>query len=313
MRRVAITKAKTKYSRVGLPALTRHRKWLALGIGLVVVGLAAGIWWMSSTPPPSTEAPEAEKIFAVQANMPFQILIPAYLPADFDRAGVEISVNQSGPGGEPMTQLAYHSRNGATVFVREWVPVNPDMEILAGSRPIETKWGQGWLLTQGTSLAAAWVDIGPLRISIYTHNLDVLPKEYLVKAAETMGPASNQQVFSFVAEPPKVTNMPPPAPFEVKTNAQGVQELTLVVTPGGYSPLRFAVKQGVPVRLVFRMLGQVGCGNELIFPADPKNPSAITLQSESDEQVLEFTPQSVGQFEFHCSHYMYRGIMTVRQ
>ena len=189
---VATTKGKTKYSKGGPAAVLRHKKWLALGICLVIIALAVGVWWMSSSPPPSRDAPEAEKIFAVQANMPFQILIPAYLPADFDRAGVEITVNQSGPGGEPMTQLAYHTRQGATVFVREWVPVNPDMEILAGSRPIETKWGEGWLLTQGNSLVAAWVDVGPLRISIYTHNLDVLPKEYLVKAAETMGPASNQ-------------------------------------------------------------------------------------------------------------------------
>ncbi len=310
---VATTKRKTKYSRFSLTAVVRHRKWLVPGLCLAIIALAVGIWWVSSRQPTSREAPEAEKVFAVQANMPFQILIPAYLPADFDRAGVEITVTESGPGGEPMTQLAYHTRQGATVFVREWVPVNPDMEILAGSRPIQTKWGEGWLLTQGNSLVAAWVDIGPLRVSIYTHNLDVLPKEYLVKAAETMGPASNQQVFSFVAEPPKVTNMPAPAPFEVKINDQGVQELTLVVTPGGYSPLRFAVKQGVPVKLVFRMLGQVGCGNELVFPADPQNPSALALQSESDEQVLEFTPQTVGQFEFHCAHYMYRGIMTVHQ
>jgi hypothetical protein len=313
MSRVAHTKGKTKRSKFDLAALARHRRWLVLGACLAIAFLAVGAWRVSSSPPPPRDAPEADKILAVQANMPFQILIPGYLPEGFDRAGVEIKVTESGPGGEPMTQLAYRTRQGATVFVREWVPVNPDMEILAGSRPIQTKWGKGWLLTQGKSLVAAWVDIGPLRVSIYTHNLDVLPKEYLVKAAETMGPASNQQVFSFVAEPPTVANLPPPPPFEVKTNDQGVQELTLVVTPGGYSPLRFAVKKGVPVRLVFRMLGQVGCGNELIFPADPNNPSALALQSESDEQVLEFTPQQVGQFEFHCSHYMYRGIMTVRE
>jgi len=313
MSSVAYTKGKTKQSRFDLAAVARHRRWLVLGACLAIALLAVGAWRVSSSPPPMRDAPEADRILAVQANMPFQILIPAYLPASFDRAGVEIKVAESGPGGEPMTQLAYHTRQGATVFVREWVPMNPDMEILAGSRPIQTRWGKGWLLTQGNSLVAAWVDIGPLRVSVYTHNLDVLPKEHLVKVAETMGPASNQQVFTFVVEPPRVTNLPPPPPFEVKTNEEGVQELTLVVTPGGYSPLRFAVKKGVPVRLVFRMLGQVGCGNELIFPADPQNPSALTLQSESDKQVLEFTPQYVGQFEFHCSHYMYRGIMTVRE
>ena len=88
--------------------------------------------------------------------------------------------------------------------------------------------------------------------------------------AESLGPASNRQVFSFVVEKPVIKEMAPPPPMEIKINDQGVQELTLVVTPGGYSPLRFAVKKGVPVRLTFRQLGQVGCGNELIFPANPE-------------------------------------------
>jgi plastocyanin domain-containing protein len=42
-----------------------------------------------------------------------------------------------------------------------------------------------------------------------------------------------------------IKEMAPPPPVEIKVNDQGVQELTLVVTPGGYSPLRFAVKKGV--------------------------------------------------------------------
>ena len=67
-------------------------------------------------------------------------------------------------------------------------------------------------------------------------------------------------------------------------NAQGVQELTLVVTPGGYTPLRFAVKKGVPVKLTFRQLGQVGCGNDLpIFPADRPSPSSLTLASRAGQ------------------------------
>jgi plastocyanin domain-containing protein len=107
--------------------------------------------------------------------------------------------------------------------------------------------------------------------------------------------------------------VPPPPPVEIAVNAQGIQELTLVVTPGGYSPLRFAVKKGIPVKLTFRQLGQVGCGNELIFPANPQSPSSLTLASEQDKQVLEFTPQQAGEFQFFCSHRMYRGVMTVRE
>lgn len=96
------------------------------------------------------------------------------------------------------------------------------------------------------------------------------------------------------------------------TRLTATKSLTvLVVTPGGYSPLRFSVHTGVPVTLTFRQLGQVGCGNQINFPADPGSPSSLQLASASDEKVLKFTPQKVGTFEFRCSHLMYRGLMTV--
>ena len=294
----------------------RRRSWPLLGgLALIAVALLALVIWVvsSQSAPASRDAPEADKVLGVQANMPFQILIPAYMPKEFNRAGVQIQVNQTGPGGEPMVQLAYGTRDGAMIFVREWVPVNPAMEILAASRPIETKWGKGWLLTQGDALNAIWVDVGPLRTSLYSPSVKVISKEQLLEMANTLGPASNQQVFSFSVEKPVVKEVAPPPPVEIKVNDQGVQELTLVVTPGGYSPLRFAVRKGIPVKLTFRQLGQVGCGNELIFPANPNSPSELKLASESDKQVLEFTPQQIGEFQFFCSHRMYRGVMTVRE
>ena len=291
---------------------------MAIGL-LASLLLAAGIWLANSSRASQImEAPEAAKVLAVQASMPFQILIPAYMPQEFDRTGVDIQVNQAGPGGEPMVQLTYRSPRGVTLFAREWVPVNPAMEVLANSRPIQTKWGQGWLLTQisgaqSNGLVALWVDVGPLRVSIYTPNHDVLAPEQLLEMAETLGPASNQQVFSFVVDQPQIRQVAPPPPVEIPINAQGVQEVDLIVTPGGYSPLRFAVKKDVPVRLSFRQLGQVGCGDTLIFPADPQNPTSLKLASDQDKQVFEFTPRQAGAFEFYCSHQMYRGIMTVRE
>ena len=294
----------------------RRRSWPLLGgLALIAVALLALVIWVvsSQSAPASRDAPEADKVLGVQANMPFQILIPAYMPKEFNRAGVQIQVNQTGPGGEPMVQLAYGTRDGGMIFVREWVPVNPAMEILAASRPIETKWGKGWLLTQGDALNAIWVDVGPLRTSLYSPSVKVISKEQLLEMANTLGPASNQQVFSFSVDKPVVKEVAPPPPVEIKVNDQGVQELTLVVTPGGYSPLRFAVRKGIPVKMTFRQLGQVGCGNELIFPANPNSPSELKLASESDKQVLEFTPQQAGEFQFFCSHRMYRGVMTVRE
>ncbi len=290
-----------------------RRRWLVLGAFAAAVVLLLGAWQFTSTPATAKEAPEAGKVLAVQEKMPFQVLIPAYLPKDFDRAGVDIQVDESGPGGEPMVELTYRTSKGIRVYLREWVPVNPEMEILSASRPIETKWGRGWLLKQGEGLGTIWVSVGPMRVSLSTASVKLLSAEDLLAMAETLGPASNKQVFTFVVNKSAVKEAAPPPPVEIEINEQGVQEFTLVVTPGGYDPLRFSVKKGVPVKMKFRQLGEVGCGAELIFPAHPGNPSALTITDEQDEEVLEFTPEQAGEFQFHCSHLMYRGIMYVRE
>jgi hypothetical protein len=306
---------KTKKPRKSAKRLNLNRRWLWLGGGVIVLLVALGGWWAatSSRAAETKEAPEAPRVLDLQADMPFQILIPAYLPKVFDRAAMEMSVNQTGPGGEPMVQLTYRTKNGESLFIREWVPVNPDKEILAASRPIQTKWGQGWLLRQGEALIAIWVDIGPLRASIYTRDQSVLPREELLAVAETMGPASNRQVFDFILNPPEVRAVEPPPPLEVPVSAEGVQEVDLIVTPGGYSPLRFSVKKDVPVRVTFRQLGRVGCGNELNLPYGTNLAAGLKLKDAEDVQVAEFTPRKAGDFTFFCAHVMYKGIMTVRE
>jgi hypothetical protein len=289
------------------------RRWLPVGAALAAI-LVIGVWQVSSRAAESTtrEAPEAARILQAQATMPFQILIPAYLPPEFDRASVVIATQETGPGGEPMVQLAYHTRRGDSVFFREWVPVNPDKEILSGARPIETQWGAGWMLKQGQDLLAIWVDVGPMRVSAYTPNQRLINKEMLLEMANTLGPASNQQVFSFSLDLPAVRQVEPAPPYEVPIT-DGVQEFTLVVTPGGYDPLRFSVKQGVPVRMTFRALGQVGCGKELLLPTNSREVMSVYLKSDTEVRTVEFTPDESGVFAFNCSHQMYRGEMTVRQ
>jgi len=300
--------------RLSRGSASRKRSWprWLIATGVLAGVLVVGVWQISSRAAESTprEAPEAERILDAQLSMPFQILIPAYLPSEFDRANVEIDTTQSGPGGEPMAHLAYRSPKG-TVFFREWVPVNPDKEILAGSRPIETQWGNGWLLKQGETLAAIWADVGPLRISAYSPDQNTVTVEQLLQMVNTLGPASNSQVFSFGVDLPAVRQVEPPPPYEVPVK-DGVQEFTLVVTPGGYDPLRFSVQQGVPVRMTFRALGQVGCGKELILPTDSQNTLSVYLKSDTEVRTVEFTPGEAGTFLFNCSHQMYRGVMIVR-
>jgi plastocyanin domain-containing protein len=126
----------------------------------------------------------------------------------------------------------------------------------------------------------------------------------------TLGPATNQQVYSSLDDVP-VTYALPPA-VDVPINAAGIQEVTLVVTPQGYSPAHFAVKSGVPVRLIFKQLGEVGCGNELLFQWGAGQSAELKLASPSDSQVLEFTPTETGDFRFNCPHLIYVGGMTVQ-
>lgn len=292
----------------------RRQGWLLLAALCTLCLLAAAILLQIASRRAPREAPEADRILSAQASMPFQILIPAYMPEAFQRAGARIQVNLSGPGGEPMVEIAYYGKTGEALFIRQWVPVHPDLEILAKSRPIQTKWGKGWLLAPpNLDVLAIWADVGPLRVAIMTRSTDVLSQEQLLYMADTLGPASNRQVFSFIVERPQVRGIEPAPPFEVKPNEQGVQELTLVITPGGYTPLRFAVRKGMPVRLNFRQLGQVGCGNVLVIPTASGSTSTLMLNSQSDSRTLEFTPAEAGEFTFRCGHDMYRGIMLVRE
>lgn len=290
----------------------RRWPWLILVVAIIVGASLLG-WKLTSDSPKPTEPPEAQKVLSAQESMKqFGILIPAYLPKGFNRANVEIKVQQSDPVTEPTVDMIYRKGTKAAIYMKQWLPVNPELQVLYGSRPIQTKWGKGWLLTQGTNLISLWVDVGPLRISLSTPDLDVVSREQLLLAADTLGLASNLQVYSFVTKLPVIQDVTPPPPFEVKVNANGVQELNLTITPGGYSPMRFAVQRGLPVKLNFRALGEVGCGNMLIFPTGPDKYASLLLSDDHPTQVLEFTPELSGDFEFQCTNKCFRGIMTVR-
>lgn len=303
-------------------AMHRRRKsrrsllwpWLAIPAIILLLAGAAVAWKIATTEPPPKEPPEAAKVLEAQElTGNFGILIPAYLPRSFDRGGVEITVNPAGPAGEPAVDMTYRTKKGAALFFRQWVPANPDMETLVNSRPIETKWGKGWLLTQARTLVSLWVDVGPLRISVSTHNVDVVSREQILLAANSLGLAMDMQVQSFKTELPVIRGVEPPPPFEVQANTAGIQELNLTITPGGYSPMRFAVQAGKPVKVNFRALGEVGCGDTLIFPTSVDKSVSAQVTDESPVQVVEFTPQAPGEYGFRCTSNCFRGIMTVRE
>jgi hypothetical protein len=115
------------------------------------------------------------------------------------------------------------------------------------------------------------------------------------------------------ALPPRVAATGPlPPAEEIPINADGVQEVQLVISRSGYTPAHFAVKAGAPVRVVFRQLGYVPGGNILLVRWGQQQKQYLTLSSLTDKQVLEFTPQEQGDFKFNCPHDWYDGVMTVQ-
>jgi hypothetical protein len=107
-----------------------------------------------------------------------------------------------------------------------------------------------------------------------------------------------------------LANLPPAE--EVPVNAEGIQEVVLVVSRSGYTPLHFAVKTGVPVHLVFKQLGYVPGGNELLVRWGEGQETYLILSSPSDTKTIDFTPAEPGEFRFSCPHDWYEGVMTVR-
>ncbi len=278
--------------------------WLTGSCILLVSILIFGFLWLRNRTPELREAPEAESVLNAQLGMPFQVLIPAFLPGSFIREKAQINIEQVGPHGEPMVQLIYQTRRGDTLTFYEWLPNDQDTES-SGT------YGKCMCMTSmdGNNVEQGF-SVGPLRVMAKVSATNLVSSEEARAILDTLGPAVNRQVFSSLKEVPVTYSVPPAV--DVPINAAGVQELTLVVTPNGYSPEHFAVQKGIPVKLTFRQLGQVGCGNQLIFQWQDGKNAILTLASSSDIQTLEFTPGESGDFRFNCPHYIYRGVMTVR-
>lgn len=294
----------------------RKRRWWLLGGAVsVVVLVLVGINVINSRPV-YVKAPEAAKIIAAQQDLKFGILIPTYMPGGFDRENMELKVSPSGPSGEALADLTYRNLGQkAAIYLRQWVPGNPELETLRLSVPVMTNWGKGWLLTQGgkEGIGTIWVDIGQLRASVSSSNLKIVTPEQLVQIANTLGLASEEQVYTFNMEPITIRGVAPPPPFEVPLTAEGIQELNLTITPGGYSPARFAVKKDIPVKINFRAMGEVGCGNEGFIRMPDGNNIGLHVSQSNPLYITEFTASVAGDFPFGCSHNTFRGIMTVRE
>jgi hypothetical protein len=302
------------------------KAWALLGLALAVLAISGFTLLRGSFADPK-EAPEAALILDAQAGLPFQVLIPAYLPAGFKRAQVQVDPHLTGPAGEPMIQIRYPGRAGSALIFREWLPAQPDPNQSSSAETLQPQTVRCQCHCRSRSecdFTDMEVIIGSLHVLVETtapSTVTLLPFDLLTASEvtaqqmqfilNTMGPAANRQIFSSMKDVPLTASLPDAA--DVPVNASGVQEVILVVTPQGYTPAHIAVQKGMPVRVIFRQVGEVGCGDELIFQWGDGKSADLRLASADDAQTLEFTPGEAGTFAYHCPHFIYNGAMTVRE
>ncbi|MDD5397306.1 MAG: sulfite exporter TauE/SafE family protein [Candidatus Moranbacteria bacterium] len=90
------------------------------------------------------------------------------------------------------------------------------------------------------------------------------------------------------------------------TMENGVQVVRMKETSSGYSPNKFTIKKGVPVRWVVDAQAPYSCASSLVS-------SSLKIQKslKAGENVIEFTPTETGRMAFSCSMGMYTGAFTV--
>lgn len=90
------------------------------------------------------------------------------------------------------------------------------------------------------------------------------------------------------------------------TIENGFQVVKMAENSNGYSPNKFTVKKGVPVRWVIEAEEPYSCAASLVMPK-----YGIRRQLSKGENVIEFTPTEAGTIKFSCSMGMYTGVFNV--
>jgi plastocyanin domain-containing protein len=98
----------------------------------------------------------------------------------------------------------------------------------------------------------------------------------------------------------------PKTQTRVAVSASGAQEVAITVK-GGYTPDVIVVQKGRPVRLTFTRQESVSCSEQVLFP--DFNKSSPLPQGEPT--IIEFTPDTAGEFGFQCQMGMLRGKLIV--
>jgi len=101
---------------------------------------------------------------------------------------------------------------------------------------------------------------------------------------------------------------PAPAVGTVQT-ADGVQVVTVGIVDGYYTPNQFAVKPGMPVRVVFKVEGKPAkaCVSKPTFKSLNK-----TVTVNEGEESLDLGMLEPGTYEFSCAMGANKGTITVQ-
>jgi hypothetical protein len=86
----------------------------------------------------------------------------------------------------------------------------------------------------------------------------------------------------------------------------GVQIVKMVESARGYSPNKFVIKKGLPVKWMIDAQNAFSCASSLLVPS-----LKIQKNLTPGENIIEFTPQKSGRLNFSCSMGMYGGYFEV--
>ena len=90
------------------------------------------------------------------------------------------------------------------------------------------------------------------------------------------------------------------------TLENGVQVVRMVEGNAGYSPNKFSIKKGVPVKWIIDAQAPYSCASSIVVPK-----LNISKNLEAGENIIEFTPNQIGKIPFSCSMGMYTGVFNV--
>ena len=86
----------------------------------------------------------------------------------------------------------------------------------------------------------------------------------------------------------------------------GVQVVRMAEINDGYTPNKFSIKKGVPVKWIIDAQAPYSCASSIIVPK-----LNINKNLEAGENIIEFTPTQTGKIPFSCSMGMYTGVFNV--